>query len=407
MSCVSHATTAAYPSSKQLMVPLLELISEGRRRAAEVYDRLAEEFNLSPLLRDKVVLEDHNYWHRRVRWVYQDLKRLGFIRRDTDQFAAWEVTEEGKRFLLNAKPGICISVFATPNGESVWAEAQAGLTHIADESVQLLFASPPFPLHRPREYGNLTLDSYVDWLVDIVEMAKRVMKNDGSVVLDLGNIYERGSPTMSFYQEELVTRLCKEHGWHRPQKLYWENVTKLPTPLKYVARERIRLKDATNDLLWLSKTPRPYADNRAVLNPYSDTHKRQMTRYADMERKLRPSGHDVSCRIYQDNGGSIPGNVIRCAYGADDMAYVQDCKSLGLPPHPARFPFVLPSFLIRFLSRPGDLVLDFFSGSATTGQAAERLGRQWLAIEKSFAYIKTSLVRFGEVSVNPMFKWST
>lgn len=183
----------------------------------------------------------------------------------------------------------------------------------------------------------------------------------------------------------------------------WENATKLPTPLKYVARERIRLKDATNDLLWLSKTPRPYSDNRTVLQPYSDVHRRQMARYADMERKFRPSGHDVSCQIYRDNGGSIPGNVIRCAYAADDMAYVRRCKELGLAPHPARFPVALPDFLIRFLSRPGDLVLDFFSGSATTGQAAERLGRRWLAIEKSFAYIKTSLVRFDSVSCNPLF----
>ncbi|MFF5341692.1 DNA methyltransferase [Streptomyces althioticus] len=59
-------------------------------------------------------------------------------------------------------------------------------------------------------------------------------------------------------------------------------------------------------------------------------------------------------------------------------------KALKRPGHPARFPMKLPSFFIEMLTDPGDLVVDFFSGSNTTGRAAETLERKWISIERDF-----------------------
>jgi site-specific DNA-methyltransferase (cytosine-N4-specific) len=72
------------------------------------------------------------------------------------------------------------------------------------------------------------------------------------------------------------------------------------------------------------------------------------------------------------------------------------CKSLGHESHPARFPVDLPKFFINFLTDPGDLVVDIFSGSNTAGAVAESLGRRWLSIELDRAYAELSAIRFME-----------
>ena len=72
------------------------------------------------------------------------------------------------------------------------------------------------------------------------------------------------------------------------------------------------------------------------------------------------------------------------------------CKATGEKGHPARFPSKLPEFFIRFLTDPGDMVLDIFAGSNTTGEVAEREGRRWLAFEERRDYVATSAFRFAD-----------
>ena len=74
--------------------------------------------------------------------------------------------------------------------------------------------------------------------------------------------------------------------------------------------------------------------------------------------------------------------------------YLPHCASVGVKPHPARFPEKLPTFFIEFLTDPGDTVLDIFAGSNTTGSAAEKLDRHWLAFEKDSSYLAASAFRF-------------
>lgn len=392
-----------YPTAKQLSLPLLELIETGHQKASELYEKLADEFDLSPLLRRRLILENVSYWNRRVRWAMQSLKSSGLIERKG--YNLWDLTEEGKSFLINAKPSVIVTVFSTPKGDSVWAECQHAMSHVKDESVQLCFTSPPYELCAPKEYGNLKGMQYVNWLEDSLSRVKRLLTADGSLVLNLGNSYNRNEPTMSLYQEKLIIKLCEEHGYHLAQKLYWYNTTKLPTPVPWVSIERIRVKDSVENLWWLSRSPKPYADNRAVLKDYSKSQQSLMAK-ADLsnpERIAKPCGHRISTGIYRDNGGSIPDNIIVTPNSSCDNEYIRQCKLQHLQPHPARFPTRLPEFFIKLLTRPGDLVMDIFAGSNVTGLVAESLGRQWLSIEKSFHYIKTSLLRFPHAQVNPIF----
>ena len=108
----------------------------------------------------------------------------------------------------------------------------------------------------------------------------------------------------------------------------------------------------------------------------------------------RPSGHDVAKAFGKENSGAIPSNLLQIPNTESNSAYLRLCKMLGRDSHPARFPSALPQFFIKFLTDPGDVVVDIFSGSNTTGQAAEQLGRRWLSMELDREYAALSAVRF-------------
>jgi site-specific DNA-methyltransferase (cytosine-N4-specific) len=110
--------------------------------------------------------------------------------------------------------------------------------------------------------------------------------------------------------------------------------------------------------------------------------------------KLRPSGHDISGRFATDNGGAIPSNLLQIPNTESNSPYQRHCATVGVKPHPARFPEKLPTFFIEFLTEPGDTVLDIFAGSNTTGRAAEKLDRRWMAFERDRTYLAASAFRF-------------
>ncbi len=86
---------------------------------------------------------------------------------------------------------------------------------------------------------------------------------------------------------------------------------------------------------------------------------------------LRPSGHEIGDRLAADKGGAIPSNLLQIPNTESSSLYLQRCKALRVSPHPTRFPAKLPLFFIQFLTEPGDLVLDIFTGSNTTEFTAE------------------------------------
>lgn len=258
------------------------------------------------------------------------------------------------------------------------------------ESVSLAFTSPPFALRRPKAYGNVPASAYIDWLLPIAAEVHRLLRPDGSFVMELGGAWNPGSGTRSLMPYALLLRLCER--FHLCQDFYWHNTRKLPTPTQWVNVRRTRVKDAVTWLWWLSKTAEPDADNRRVLRPYTRT-----GRY--FSRDKAPSGHDRQPNTWQaDNGGAIPPNLFAVAGMDGNDDYLRRCRAAGVTVHPCRMPPELPDFFIRFLTRPGQLVLDPFAGSNTTGAAAERLGRRWASVEIDPEYVAASRLRFEEDS---------
>lgn len=295
-------------------------------------------------------------------------------------------------------------LYAKVKGAAYLGDSLKLMGNLENESIDLILTSPPFALTRQKEYGNKTSEDYVEWFLAFAHEFKRILKTNGSLVIDLGGAYIPGFPVRSIYQYEWLVRLCKELGFYLAQEFYHYNPARLPAPAEWVNIRRIRVKDSVNIVWWLSKTPFPKADNRRVLKAYSASMESLLKN--GYKAKLRPSGHDISDKFSTDNNGAIPPNVIEDAeFGSpidlleianteSNSQYLRLCKERGLKPHPARFPRGFADFFIKFLTDEEDIVLDPFAGSNTTGYVAESLNRKWIAFELNKEYLESSMLRF-------------
>ncbi|AGB38049.1 DNA-methyltransferase [Natronococcus occultus] len=343
-------------------------------------------------------------------------------------------------------------------GASYCGDSRELLDELPDESVDLVVTSPPFGLRNKKQYGNEDPEDYNEWFLEFAKEVYRVLDDEGSFVVDIGGGWEKGKPVRSLYHFKLLLELADEDGkmatkwdskFNLAQDLYWYNPAKLPTPAQWVTIERIRLKDAVDHVWWFTKGEgREKPDNRNVLKPYSDSQKSLMEN--GYKSRLRPSEHDISDKFDdpEKKDGAIRPNfwdVLKEAGMSEDMYYnlenvevprelmkvaiendlVEELAEVAVNPyledevreipntrsntkylkacklhdreddiHPARFPREFPEFFIDFVTEPGDVVLDIFSGSNTTGQVAQQMGRKWLAFEFNSDYVDTSRYRF-------------
>ena len=265
-------------------------------------------------------------------------------------------------------------------------------------SVDLIMTSPPFGLVRKKDYGNVDAHKYVEWFRPFAEAFRRVLKENGSLVIDIGGSWIPGQPTRSLYHFKLLVMLCEEYGFHLAQEFYWWNPSKLPTPAEWVTVRRIRVKDAINCIWWLSPSPWPRANNKRVLQPYSESmHSLLKNGY---RAKKRPSGHDISRKFSTDNGAAIPPNLVAVANTESNSYYLRYCKEKNIKPHPARFPSEIPEYFIRLLTEPGDFVIDPFAGSCVTGEVSQRLRRKWVCIDIVEGYLQGAIGRFAKVKTD-------
>ena len=263
--------------------------------------------------------------------------------------------------------------------------------------VQLIFTSPPFPLNRKKKYGNLEGPEFRHWLAGLAPAFARLLKPNGSIVIEMGNAWEPGRPVMSTLALKTLLDFLDSGDLFLCEQFVCYNKARLPTPAQWVNVDRIRVKDAFTHIWWMSTTPRPKANNRKILKAYS----------ASMEKLLssksynpgrRPSEHHIGKTSFlTNNHGAIPSNVLSVTNTRSTDDYLEYCRAHNLPVHPARMPIEVPEFFINFLTEPRDLVLDPFAGSNTTGAAAERLRRRWVSIEPNDGYVEGSKGRFEAV----------
>ena len=302
--------------------------------------------------------------------------------------------------------------YARPGGEAWRGDSRSLLKRIPDDSIDLVFTSPPYALIRKKQYGNESARTYVRWFRPFAKQIHRILKPQGSFVLNLGGAWSPGLPTKSLYQYELLLELCNPSQrrknppkFHLAQDFYWFNPAKIPNPIQWVNVDRVRVKDAVEPIWWLAKSPNPKASNRAVLAPYSQ-HMQRLISTNRYNRGSRPSGWVVSDKWGRDNGGAIPPNLLT-SDGLDTLFNVliqsntssndplrRTLRANGHQPHPAMFPTALPDFFIRLTTDESDTVVDPFCGSNATGFVADQLGRQWVSIDIDSQFLDASRERW-------------
>lgn len=293
--------------------------------------------------------------------------------------------------------------------------------------VQLAFTSPPFPLNNKKSYGNLQGEEYIKWFASFAPILRDMVTDDGSIVIEIGNAWMPGQPTMSTDVLKAFLRFLERGDLHLCQEFIWYNPARLPSPVEWVNKERVRVKDAFTRIWWMSPTPRPKADNRKVLREYSPSMKR-LIETGKYNHGPRPSEHNIGEKSFAtNNNGAIPPNVgggeaipsldalvtpkdfsefleettnlLKAANTLSSDGYRKFCVERDIPVHPARMPATLVEFFVKFLTDEGDTVLDPFAGSNTTGAVAQDLGRRWLSVEADWTYASHSIGRFDPDAV--------
>lgn len=339
---------------------------------------------------------------RKVRWHQQTLKALGLIEPVPGVRARWRCKAGAKKLDKALETQVLIS-YSTKLGLSLFARCQSVFAAL-QEPIALCLTSPPYPLRRPRAYGNPTAHEFVDFITEALEPIVKNLLPGGSIALNISNdIFVSGSPERSLYVERTVIALHDRLGLRLMDRLIWQNPCKPPGPLQWASLTRQQLNVSWEPVLWFTNDPkRCFADNRRVLKPHTNQHARLIAQgganrtasYGDGAYRLKDSSFGTPTE------GAIPKNTLYFPTNNQSNGRakaLRDCAiQAGLPTHGAAMPLDLAKFLVQFLtdSDSDHLVVDPFGGWNTSGLAAEALGRRWLVTESIAQYSAASSFRF-------------
>jgi site-specific DNA-methyltransferase (adenine-specific) len=248
------------------------------------------------------------------------------------------------------------------------------LQRIPSESINLIVTSPPYADQRKGTYGGIQPEDYVDWFLPIASELKRVLKTDGSFILNIKEKVVSGE--RHTYVLELIIAL-KKQGWLWTEEYMWHK--RNSTPGKWPNRFR----DSWERCLHFTKEKAFSMYQDSVMVPMGDWAKTRLKVLSETD-KVR----DAS-KVGSGFGKNISNWIGReMAYPTNVLHLATECSNKG---HSAAYPKELPSWFIKLFTKKGDIVLDPFLGSGTTCVAARELERDYIGIEIKKEYYELSL----------------
>ncbi len=238
------------------------------------------------------------------------------------------------------------------------------LKKLPDDSIDLIFTSPPYADQRKTTYGGIPPNKYVDWFLPISEQLLRVLKPTGSFVLNIKERVVKGE--RSTYVMELIIEMRKQ-GWLWTEEYIWHKKNSYP------GKWPNRFRDSWERLLHFNKAKSFNMYQEEVMVPMGDWAKTRLKKLSDTDKSRDESrvgsgfGKNISNWLNRDM--AYPTNVIHLA---------TECNNKN---HSAAFPEGLPEWFIKLFTKEGDTVLDPFMGSGTTNFVAKRMRRNSIGIE--------------------------
>ena len=243
------------------------------------------------------------------------------------------------------------------------------LAEFPENSVDFIFTSPPYADNRKKTYEGIPIHKYVEWFLPISEQLLRILKPDGSFVL---NIKERAANgERQTYVLELILAM-KQQGWFWIEEYIWHKKNSYP------GKWPNRFRDAWERCLHFSKSKHFQMFQEAVMVPMGDWKEKRLSKLSDTD-KIRDESH-----VGSGFGKNISHWVGReYAYPTNVLHMATECANRG---HSASFPVDLPSWFLKLFTEEGDVALDPFMGSGTTALACVNLGRHYVGIEIMESY---------------------
>lgn len=333
---------------------------------------------------------------QRIRWHQQELARLGLLQKVEGQRGVWELTETGKAKLRKARPDVAVLAFSTNLGVAIWGNCTKAFGDW-NEPIFLGLSSPPFPLSRPRDYGNPPIEEYIKFICRTIAPLVRNLVKGGNLVLNLGDVFDRHSPAKSTYIEELTLALKAEFGLSLMNRIVWQS-NKPPGPTQWASLKRTQLNEAYEFCLWFCNDPVAcIANNQRVLEPHTAKHKKLIAKGGENRFSVNGDGaYRIKPGSYgRQTEGKLARNIFSVSnHCSSQRAYKKRARELGLATHGATMPLNLARKLVRFLTDVGQLVVDPFGGSMTTPLACELENREWAASEIVYDYVRGGAERF-------------
>jgi DNA modification methylase len=409
MNLPHQQSTSSAPLQLDLFGAVVAAYMDGKPRSnAQLYDHLVDGGHITRNeLAEKQAVGTSgalvSVAKRKIRWWQQTLRSQGVLERLPDERGTWRIADRDKNDMTTAPPNVMALGFSTKLGVAVWGSCKDVFGSQTD-SIAVCITSPPYALAQPRAYGNPTQDEWVDFVCACLEPIVKRLLPGGSIAVNLSNdVFEPGLPSRSLYREEFVIAMRKRLGMFKMDEIVWSNPSKPPGPIQWASKRRMQLNTGYEPVLVFCNDPMlSFADNRRVLQPHSDRHKKLMARGGEARSRVNSDGaYRINAGAYgSETAGRIPKNVLSFGHScADQRRLRRMARDAGLPVHGASMPLSLAMFLVQYLSRPGDLVVDPFGGTQTTAKACEELGRLWKTSEMVAEYIWNGRFRFASESL--------
>ena len=283
--------------------------------------------------------------------------------------------------LLSVENDANIEAHDHPQHNSIYhGYTQDILPLFADESCDLIVTSPPYADSRKKTYGGIAPDDYVDWFLPISAELYRVLKPDGSFILNIKERVVKGE--RHTYVIELILAM-RQQGWLWTEEYCWHKKNSYP------GKWPNRFRDSWERCLHFTKQRKFKMFQEDVMVPIGDWADSRLKNLSETDKARDESrvesgfGKNVSNWVGRDK--VYPTNVLHMATETSNKR------------HSAVFPETLPTWFIKLFTKPDDIVLDPFMGSGTTGVAAKQLGRHYIGIEKESKYCAYAATRIAEV----------
>lgn len=383
-----------------LELPLLEALQQngGRARPKDLYAGLADTLGLAPEAREQTrdcADQTYRVFDQQVRWTRQTAVARGLV---AGERGVWELTDAGRAKLARIERGKVVLLYSVDDGLAFLGHAEEAAGVIDPGSLSLIMTSPPYPVVN-RAYGRFGLAEWMAWMSDLVGLWKDLLREDGTLAVNLMDIHVPGSPMLSPYVERFTLDAIDRHGLHLAGRMPWHSTTKLAN-LEWAVKRRVALKNTVEHVILLSRSPNPSWDTRRLpAEPYAERSASQKAsdarRTAARRQVVRPGGYQMDEGAFGTDGeGRIPGNLLIAGGVGGGGVYADRCRKAGIIPHPARFPEALPRRVIQLATEPGQTVYDPMAGSNTTGKVALELGRRFISSEPVVDYAVSSSFRF-------------